>query len=158
LNSQRDTLSVNATKEALKNAPHFKSSEWPDLSQPTYVGGVYSAYHIEPYFSTAATSNPDSTERNSGNLSGSAFIPLNQGGSVADRDRTAQIRKEILAGKGMSINARNVEIATVDGRVTLRGPVDTAEEKNFIRAIADRIARPENVDNQIEVKRPLSLN
>ncbi len=157
LNSERDTLSLNATKEALKNAPHFRSSEWPDLSQPTYVGGVYSAYHIEPYFSTAATSKADSTAHNSSNLPANALIPLSQGDSVADQNRTAQIRKEVLAGKGMSINSRSVQIATVNGRVTLRGPVDTAEEKNLIRAIADRIAQSENVDNQIEVKSPLSL-
>jgi osmotically-inducible protein OsmY len=64
---------------------------------------------------------------------------------------TAQIRKEIIAGKSMSVNAKNVKIITIAGRVTLRGPVNTAEEKRLIGDIADRIARPENVDNQLEV-------
>jgi osmotically-inducible protein OsmY len=42
--------------------------------------------------------------------------------------------------------------ADIDGRVTLRGPVNTAEGKRLIGEIADRIARSENVDNQLEVK------
>jgi osmotically-inducible protein OsmY len=45
-----------------------------------------------------------------------------------------------------------VKIITLDGRVTLRGPVNTAEGKRLIGEIADRIARSENVDNQLEVE------
>jgi osmotically-inducible protein OsmY len=52
----------------------------------------------------------------------------------------------------MSLNARNVKIITIDGRVTLRGPVNTAEEKRLIGEIADRIVQAVNVDNQLEVQ------
>ena len=58
----------------------------------------------------------------------------------------------------MSINARNVKIITQNGHVTLRGPVNTAEEKRVIGEIANRIARSENVDNQLEVKLTASNN
>ncbi len=58
----------------------------------------------------------------------------------------------------MSVNAKNVKIITIDGQVTLRGPVNTAEEKRLIGEIADRIARSENVDNQLEVKLTTSSN
>ena len=44
------------------------------------------------------------------------------------------------------------------GRVTLRGPVNSAEEKRLIGEIADRIARSENVDNQLEVTVTTSSN
>ena len=64
---------------------------------------------------------------------------------------TAQIRKEIVAGNNMSVNAKNVKIITIDGQVTLRGPVNTAEEKRLIGEIADRGAHTGNVDNQLEV-------
>ena len=80
------------------------------------------------------------------------MTPLNQGNSKADIDTTAQIRKEVVAGKSMSVNAKNVKIITNQGRVTLRGPVNTAEEKRLIGEIANRIARSENVDNQLDVK------
>ena len=65
---------------------------------------------------------------------------------------TAQIRKEILAAKNMSVNAQNVKIITIDGQVTLRGPVNTAEEKRLIGEIADRSAHSGDVDNQLEVQ------
>jgi osmotically-inducible protein OsmY len=73
-------------------------------------------------------------------------------------ETTAQIRKEIIAEKSMSVNARNVKIITKDGQVTLRGPVNSAEEKRLIGEIADRIARSGNVDNQLEVKLTTSSN
>jgi hyperosmotically inducible protein len=66
-------------------------------------------------------------------------------------DTTAQIRKEIMADSGMTINAENVKIITLNGHVTLRGPVNTAEEKRRIAEIANRIASAGNVDNQLEV-------
>jgi osmotically-inducible protein OsmY len=51
-----------------------------------------------------------------------------------------------------------VKIITLDGQVTLRGPVNTAEEKRLIGEIADRIAHSENVANQLEVKFTASSN
>jgi len=69
----------------------------------------------------------------------------------ADIDTTAQIRKEIIAADGMSVNAKNVKIITMDGHVTLRGPVNSENEKRQIGDIADRIAQSSNVDNQLEV-------
>ena len=80
------------------------------------------------------------------------LTPLNQGNSKADVATTAQIRKEILAAKNMSVNAQNVKIITIDGQVTLRGPVNTAEEKRLIREIADRSTHSGDVDNQLEVQ------
>ena len=67
-------------------------------------------------------------------------------------ETTRKIRQEIIAAKDMSVNARNVKIITANGRVTLRGPVKTEEEKRLIGEIAAKIAQPENVDNQLEVK------
>jgi hypothetical protein len=151
-NPDRDVLQLDASKEALSSAPHFKSNQWPDLGQPSYADGVYRAYRVEPYFTTNVVTAADNTARNVRDRNNRTLTPLDQGNSAADRDRTAQIRKEILTGKGMSLNARNVKIITIDGQVTLRGPVNTSEEKRLIGEIADRIARSENVDNQLEVK------
>jgi osmotically-inducible protein OsmY len=58
----------------------------------------------------------------------------------------------------MTINAKNVKIITLNGRVTLRGPVNTADEKSRIGDIANRIATPGNVDNQLEVSTSPSGN
>jgi hypothetical protein len=151
-NSERDTLQLDVSKEALSNAPHFKANQWPDIGQPSYAHGVYRAYRVEPYFTTNAVAAADKTVRNVRDSAGKTLTTLDQGNSTADRDRTAQIRKEIVAGKGMSVNARNVKIITIDGQVTLRGPVNSEEEKRLIGEIAARIAQPENVKNQLQAK------
>ena len=57
-----------------------------------------------------------------------------------------------MASNQMSVNAQNVEVVTNAGKVTLRGPVDTAKEKRLIGEIAVRCAGPGDVDNQLEVR------
>ena len=142
------TLQLDASKEMLSQAPHFKANQWPDFAEPRYAGGVYHAYKVEPYFTTDA----DNSRQNVRDRDDRTLTPLDQGKSKTDVDTTAQIRKEIIAAKNMSVKARNVKVITKDGQVTLRGPVDTAEEKRLIGEIANRIARSGNVDNQLEVK------
>jgi len=154
----RSTLQLDASKEMLSNAPHFKSNQWPDFGQPSYADGVYRAYRVEPYFTTNVTTAPDNTARNVRDRGNRTLTPLDQGNSQADVNTTAQIRKGIMARENMSVNAQNVKIITFEGRVTLRGPVNTAEEKRLIGEIADRIARSENVDNQLEVRLTTSSN
>jgi hyperosmotically inducible periplasmic protein len=148
----RDTLQLDASKEMLSNAPHFKANQWPDFAEPGYAGSVYRAYKVEPYFASNPITEPDNAARNARDRNNSTLTPFDQGQSQADRDITAQIRKEIVAGKNLSVNAQNVKIITKAGQVTLRGPVKNAEEKRLIGEIADRIARSGNVDNQLEVK------
>jgi hyperosmotically inducible protein len=150
--TDRDTLQLDTSKEMLSSAPHFKANQWPDFAQPSYASGVYRAYKVEPYFASNATTEADNTARNVHDRDSSTVTPLDQGNNQADLDTTAQIRKEIIAGKNMSVNARNVKIVTKNGQVTLRGPVNTVEEKRLIGGIADRIVHSENVDNQLEVK------
>jgi sporulation protein YlmC with PRC-barrel domain len=170
-NTERDTLQLDTTKDTLSAAPHFKANQWPDFAQPIYADGVYRAYKVEPYFTTnvtteadnarrnvrdrddrTATREPDNTARNVRDRNDRTLTPLDQGNSKADVDTTAQIRKGIIADKTMSVNARNVKVITNKGQVTLRGPVNTAEEKRLIGDIATKIATLENVDNQLEVK------
>ena len=150
-NTERDTLQLDTSKDRLSAAPHFKSDQWPDFNQPAYSDSVYRAYKVDPYFTTTTVTDADNTARNVRDRDDRTLTPLDQGNSKADTDTTAQIRKGILAGKGMSVNAKNVKIITNNGRVTLRGPVKNAEEKRLIGEIANRIARSENVDNQLEV-------
>jgi sporulation protein YlmC with PRC-barrel domain len=151
LNTEHDSLQLDTSKEMLANSPHFNSNEWPDFNQPGYAGGVYHAYKVDPYFNTEVAAQPDNTTRNVRDRDSSTMTPLDQGNSQADIDITAQIRKEIIATDGMSINDKNVKIITMNGHVTLRGPVNTADEKSQIGDIADRIAQSSNVDNELEV-------
>jgi hyperosmotically inducible protein len=156
--ADRATLQLDASKGMLSQAPHFKANQWPDFSQPSYAGVVYHAYHVEPYFDTNATTAADNAARNIRDHDNRTLTPLTPGHSQADVDTTAQIRQAIITANNMSMDARYVEIITIDGWVTLRGPVDTIEEKNRIGEIAGRIARSENVDNQLQVKLTASNN
>ena len=148
----RDALQLDATKEQMAAAPHFKAGQWPDFNQAMYSESVYRAYKQEPYFSTNTMTGADNTGRNVRDRDERNLTPQDQGNSRTDTDLTAQIRRGINDRKDMSVNAKNVKIITAQGRVTLRGPVATAEEKRMIGEIASGLARPENVDNQLEVK------
>lgn len=99
-----------------------------------------------------STSKPDNTARNMRDRDFTTLTPLDQGNSKADIDTTAKIRSEIVDLKGLSVNAQNVKIITNEGRVTLRGPVDSVDEKRLVGEIATRIATAEQTDNQLEVR------
>ena len=90
----------------------------------------------------------DNAERNAEQ----SLAATDQSNDPADVKMTADIRKMVVNDDSLSMAAKNVKIITIAGVVTLRGPVNTAEEKRLIGEIADRIARSENVDNQLEVK------
>ena len=52
-----------------------------------------------------------------------------QSGTEADRTITQSIRQSIVKDDTMSTYGKNVKIITVDGMVTLRGPVNSETEK-----------------------------
>ena len=54
--------------------------------------------------------------------------------------------------KSLSTYAHNVKIVAPHGKVTLKGPVHTEEEKNKIEAKATQVAGAGNVTNMITVK------
>ncbi|HUE03653.1 MAG TPA: PRC-barrel domain-containing protein [Bryobacteraceae bacterium] len=43
---------LDVDKQVLKNAPGFDKSNWPDMSDTTWGGTVFSYYHAEPYWET----------------------------------------------------------------------------------------------------------
>jgi hyperosmotically inducible periplasmic protein len=76
--------------------------------------------------------------------------PTDQNENKADLNTTADIRKRVVDSK-MSIDAQNIKIMTQGGKVTLRGPVKTVEEKQKIEEIAKDVAGATSVDSQLEV-------
>lgn len=78
--------------------------------------------------------------------------PDNQSmGGGTDLALLSQIRREIVANDNLSTNAHNVKIVVAQGNVTLRGPVASAEEKNWIQKTAVRLANGFKVNNQLEI-------
>jgi hyperosmotically inducible periplasmic protein len=93
----------------------------------------------------------DNTEKNVRDKDGKSLTAFDQGGSEADRNITATIRKSIVGDDKLSMNAHNVKIITVDGVVTLRGPVDSAAEKTTVEARAKSTGGVKRVDSQLEI-------
>jgi hyperosmotically inducible protein len=69
----------------------------------------------------------------------------------SDRAITQEIRKAIHHDRSLSPYGRNIKIFIQDGKVTLRGPVRSEEEKGNLEAKAAGVAGQENVSNQLEV-------
>ncbi|HJQ83828.1 MAG TPA: BON domain-containing protein [Candidatus Binatia bacterium] len=94
---------------------------------------------------------PDNTGKNVRDRDGKTVTPGDQGGSAGDRDLTANIRKAIVDDDNLSMAAHNVKIVTVDGVVTLRGPVKSEAEKAQVVAKAQRVTGVKRVQDQLEV-------
>jgi BON domain-containing protein len=71
--------------------------------------------------------------------------------SPSDRELTQKIRKAIHRDSSLSAEARNIKIFTLDGKVTLRGPVRSEKEKMNLDAKAINASGQENVTDQLTV-------
>jgi osmotically-inducible protein OsmY len=99
----------------------------------------------------SAKTPPDNTGRNVQDRSGATLTPGDQSESEADRTLTQRVRQAVVADDSLSTTAHNIKIITINGVVTLRGPVNSAQEKANIDAKAQQIAGATKVDNQLEI-------
>jgi hyperosmotically inducible periplasmic protein len=99
----------------------------------------------------AAKAAPDNTEKNVRDRSGETLTPGDQSTSEADLALTQQVRQAVVADASLSTNAHNVKIITNKGVVTLRGPVNSPQEKANIDAKAQQIAGATKVKNELEI-------
>lgn len=83
--------------------------------------------------------------------------PLDQSNNqsnAVDMRITQDIHKALTDTSDLSVNAKNIKVACMNGTVTLTGGVDSTTERDRVEAIATGIAGVTRVDNQIEVKTP----
>jgi osmotically-inducible protein OsmY len=57
-----------------------------------------------------------------------------------------------MADKSLSTYAHNVKILTVDGAVTLKGPVQSDDEKQKVATEAASVVPAEKITNELTVK------
>lgn len=115
----------------------------------TDSGGPGSKATLSP--TPPTTVNRDNTAVNTRDRSGATKTPIDQNENQKDIDITARIRKGVVDTK-MSTDAQNAKIIIQNGKVTLRGPVESGDEKKRIEEIANEVAGAENVDNQLEIQ------
>lgn len=97
-------------------------------------------------------SAPDNTALNKRDRSGDTQTSGDQSNNSQDIKISAAIRRAVVSDKSLSATAKNVKIITANDTVTLRGPVNTAEEKSKIEQLAQSAAGNAKIDNQLEVK------
>jgi hyperosmotically inducible protein len=83
---------------------------------------------------------PDNTKTNQGDAGKSAQTADQQKMNPADRATSKQIRASMMKDKSLSTYAHNIKIITQNGKVTLKGPVRSDDEKSNIEAKATGIA------------------
>jgi hyperosmotically inducible periplasmic protein len=132
------------------NSPNPQSTNFIKMSRLERLGKTQKANEVIGM--EVKNLHADNVSRNVRDRNDNSLTPLDQG-SNADVDITRRIRKDILARDGLSANGRNIKVITVNGRVTLRGPVKTEAEKRLIGDIATGITGAGSVDNQIEMAR-----
>jgi len=101
--------------------------------------------------SQTAAVEADNSGRNERDRNDATKTSGDQAENEADRTISQNIRQAVVADDSVSTNGKNVKIITVDGTVTLRGPVKSEKEKTNIGAKAQQVAGVKTVDNQWEI-------
>jgi hyperosmotically inducible periplasmic protein len=96
---------------------------------------------------TAQTA-PDNSNQNKDH----AVTADNQANEKSDRLTTQKIRKAIMADKALSTYAHNVKIITSNGAVTLKGPVQSDDEKQKVATEAASVVSADKITNELTVK------
>jgi len=97
---------------------------------------------------------PDNSAVNARDRDAGAVTADQQSNTKSDVELIRKIRRAVVKDQSLSTMAHNVKIVSANGSVILRGPVKTDGEKTAIGNIAQHIAGPDKVDNQLEVKGP----
>jgi hyperosmotically inducible protein len=94
----------------------------------------------------------DNTKANQRDRSKAEPTADNAKDNMSDRDIMQKIRKAVMDDKSLSSNAHNAKIIAQNGKVTLKGPVKSNEEKQTLEQKATEVAGAGNVTNELTVK------
>jgi osmotically-inducible protein OsmY len=94
---------------------------------------------------------PDNTKINTRDRNSAQPTADQQTNNKTDLALTRQIRKAIVADKSLSTYAHNIKVITQNGKVTIKGPVRTTDEKTAVEAKAAAVAGQPNVVSEVSV-------
>ncbi|MCD6048709.1 MAG: PRC-barrel [Verrucomicrobia bacterium] len=141
-------LRLDADKDLLKGAPAYEKNKLPDWGDDRW------SIKLDEYYVKSTNSRPgvvdgkDSSTRNE--RVEKAESAEGQGSSDKDILMTKSIRKQLVDSK-LSTVAKNVQVITRNGHVTLRGHVKTEAEREEVVARAKQIAGTTQVTDKIEI-------
>jgi len=129
------------------------SSGDAEISASANSGSSASTNGAPASASASATKDADNTGINKRDRAEDALTSGDQGNTEADRELTRKVRRALTSNDQLSMTAKNIKIIATDGKVTLRGPVKTAEEREQVAALAQQALTGGGlVENQLEVK------
>jgi osmotically-inducible protein OsmY len=111
-----------------------------------------SAFSLAAVAADNKKAEPDNTATNERDRSGETKTSGDQSNSSADLKTTQAIRQALMKDGELSMTAKNIKVITANGHVTLRGPVNTAQEKAKIDQLAKSAAGGAQIENQLDVK------
>jgi osmotically-inducible protein OsmY len=99
-------------------------------------------------------SAPDNSKTNKRDRNQGSPTADQQKANSSDTDTAKQIRSSIMRDKSLSTYAHNVKIIVQNGKVTLKGPVRSDDEKSSVAAKAAAVAGDNNITNELTVVPP----
>ena len=99
---------------------------------------------------SSGTGAPDNSKQNQ--AQNQTQTADNQTNAKGDRMTTAKVRRALMADKNLSTYAHNVKILTSNGQVTLKGPVQSDQEKQQVAADAASVVSADHLTNELTVK------
>jgi hyperosmotically inducible periplasmic protein len=132
--------------------PH---STAPASPRPLHIAALALAILCVPNLlmvRSAAAQDQSTQPDNSAQNKNQATTADNQTNAQDDRMTTAKVRKAIIADKDLSTYAHNVKIVTVNGTVTLKGPVKSDEEKQKVNSDAASVVSQDKIVDHLTVK------
>jgi osmotically-inducible protein OsmY len=149
-NSSTDTVSNDTANTPPRADNKYADTTLKATSNTNESDRVYSAQTTAT--ATTTDKKADNTGLNERDRNDATLTPGDQGKSEADRETTRNVRKAIMGNDSLSTMAKNIKIITIDGKVTLRGPVKSADEQSTIASLVQNTTGVTSVDNQLEVK------
>jgi osmotically-inducible protein OsmY len=118
------------------------------LVHAAVLGGLFS---LMAGTAVAQQAQPDNTKVNKRDRAEHAVTADQQKETAADRELAKKIRAAIVKDDALSTYAHNVKIVSINGHVTLKGPVRTEAEKTAVVSKATQIAGADNVTSNLSI-------
>jgi hyperosmotically inducible protein len=126
--------------------------KWTTAALAVCLAAAPGAANLAAQSQPSSKTQPDNTKVNTRDRSKGEPTADQGKNNATDRDMAKKIRQAIIADKNLSTYAHNVKIIAQGGKVTLKGPVRSEEEKRTVEQKATDVAGAGNVTDEITIK------
>ncbi|MBI5383151.1 MAG: PRC-barrel domain-containing protein [Verrucomicrobia bacterium] len=147
-------LVLNMSRDQLERAPQFTKENWPGLSDPKWASDVYTYYHAPMYWLPAhMEKDKGATELMRQPVREAEDKPAKVETAPATSPLASKIVEALKADSALASVAESIEITAEGSVVTLKGTVDTEEQKEAVVKAAKNTDGVTEVDDQITVRK-----